>query len=164
MTYAGSSTAERQRLAELDRLRILDTPAEAFSDSVAAAAACMANVPIAALSFIDRDRQWVKSACGLVGNSIPRAASVCSHVILGNAPLVVADLSADERFLDNPSVAGAPHLRFYAGFPIVVRGESVGVLCVVDDRTRTLSPTQLADLQALADHVAVWAEMRAERP
>ena len=104
-----------------------------------------------------------KRLAGLVGKEIPRSASVCAHVIQGHEPLVVADLSADARFNDNPSVTGAPHLRFYAGFPIVVGGQSVGVLCVTDDRVRSLSPAQLVELQGLADYVAVWAKTRAKR-
>ena len=163
MTQETFASAEGQRQAELDRLEILDTPSEVFTDSVAAAAACVANVPMAALSFIDRDRQWRKSGCGLVGADIPRSVSVCAHAIMASEPLVVDDLSADARFCDNPFVVGAPYARFYAGFSIVVGGQPVGALCVIDDRPRTLSAVQLAKLQGLSAHVAVWLDERAHR-
>ncbi|KAE8446260.1 hypothetical protein EG329_012346 [Mollisiaceae sp. DMI_Dod_QoI] len=48
---------------------------------------------------------------------------------------IVDDLSTDERFNTLPFVTGPPHLRFYAGVPLITkRGIAIGSLFVVDNR------------------------------
>jgi GAF domain-containing protein len=75
----------------------------------------------------------------------------------------VPDLLEDDRFADNPAVAGEERARFYAGAPIELHdGSRVGTLCVVDHRPRLLSPDQLAELRRLADGVA--AELQRGAP
>lgn len=147
---------EKKRIRSLESLGILGTLPEAFSESVAAAAASIANTPMSAISLVDHDRQWFKGSCGLDVRETPRDASFCAHAILGFAPFVVPDTLADERFRDNPLVTGEPHIRFYAGFPLMVNGQAVGALCVMDDRRRDLSPSQLSRLALLAKGTAAW--------
>ena len=48
-----------------------------------------------------------------------RATNLCGHTILQSGLCIVPDTSQDERFADNPMVAGAPRIRFYAGAPLV---------------------------------------------
>ncbi len=147
---------EAERLQTLRALNILDTRPEHFSHAVSAAAASIANTPIAAVTLVDADRQTFKGACGVGAQPIPRSSSFCAHTILAAEPLVVPDAEADARFADNPLVLGEPHLRFYAGFPLIVEGQPVGALCVLDDRIRELTATQVEALQRLADGTAVW--------
>jgi GAF domain-containing protein len=68
--------------------------------------------------------------------------------------MVAEDLAADERFAENPAVVGDLGFRFYAGCPVVdPDGFTLGSLCVIDTRPRTLDDTQkqiLANLAALA--------------
>lgn len=47
------------------------------------------------------------------------------------------------RFAGHPLVAGPPHIRFYAGVPLLLNGLPVGILCVNDLQPRTLLPWQL---------------------
>ena len=61
--------------------------------------------------------------------------------------MVVPDARLDPRFADNPQVANAPYVRFYAGHPLVLSdGYCVGTLCVVDTRPRDLDPTAMEQL------------------
>ena len=76
------------------------------------------ETPIALVSFIDRDRQWFKSRHGLDMPETHRDLSFCAHAILGGDVMVVPDTRLDSRFADSPVVTGAPHVRFYAGYPI----------------------------------------------
>lgn len=73
---------------------------------------------------------------------------------------VVKDLSQDERFKDFDIVKGSPHLRFYAGVPLISpqTGRGIGSLCVLDDQARQgvdpIDVTALKDIAAtVMDHL-----------
>ena len=38
--------------------------------------------------------------------------------MLGDDVMVIPDAMQDDRFIDNDLVTGAPHIRFYAGYPL----------------------------------------------
>ena len=151
---------EASRKRTLDALNVLDTLPEAFSDAVSTAAAAIANVPISAISLVDTERQWFKGSCGLDVRQTPRDVSFCAYAILDSEPFLVPDALADPRFRDNPLVTGAPHIRSYAGFPIVVAGQAIGSLCVIDDRPRRLAADQIDRLAKLAAGTAAWLAER----
>ncbi|MDO9371649.1 MAG: EAL domain-containing protein [Gammaproteobacteria bacterium] len=146
---------ESTRLSTLHALSILDTPPEARFDRITRFAARLFDVPIALISLVDAERQWFKSCQGLDVSETPRGISFCGHAILGAHALVVPDARLDERFADNPLVTGAPHIRFYAGFPISApNGSRLGTFCIIDYRPRHLDQEQLDTLHELA----VWAQ------
>jgi diguanylate cyclase (GGDEF)-like protein len=142
---------EAERLAALHALEILDTPAEERFDRITRLARRLFKVPIALISLIDADRQWFKSASGYAGAQTPRSTSFCGHTILKEESLVVEDALADERFHNSPWVAGEPHVRFYAGYPLTVPGGlSLGSLCLVDHQPRAFSEEDRVSLRDLA--------------
>lgn len=157
---AGAARKELARRHVLTSLGILDTPPEAFTDAVVSAAAAIANVPFALVSLLDEHRQWFKSAWGTDVTETPRDTSFCTHAILATRPLIVEDAWLDPRFKDNPSVRGDPHVRFYAGFPLIVDGHAMGTLCVVDDHPRRLTAEQSDRLTTLAAGTATWLARR----
>ena len=109
------------------------------------------DVPSAAISLIDRERQWFKSRQGLEVCETPRGVSFCSHGILSDTALVVPDATLDPRFSDSPLVTGETGIRFYAGWPLKARdGLRIGMFCVMDRRPRQLANDELAALQDLA--------------
>lgn len=146
------SRQERERLALLESLEILDTAPEEPFDDVARIAAAICDVPISAISLVDSDRQWFKSAVGLAVSETPRNIAFCSHAIeTPNELMVVPDTLHDERFVANPLVAGDPKIRFYAGAPLVIDGgKAVGTVCVIDTKPRVLTDDQAQALKALA--------------
>ena len=153
---------EAERLRDLERYAILDTMSEAAYEDIVLLAAQICEVPIAMISFIDRDRQWIKASFGIALSQTSRAYGFCPHSILNPSEmLMVPDTLQDERFADNPFVQGAPYVRFYANAPLVTPGGHVlGTVCVFDLKPRQLSAIQQQALGALARQVMAQLELR----
>jgi excisionase family DNA binding protein len=147
---------EHARLNALRATGLLDSEAEAVFDRLTWLATQVTGCPIALLSLVTARRQWFKSRAGTAVPPTAREDAFCSHTIAGSGPLVVPDALLDARFKDNPLVAGAPHLRFYAGFPLVDGGGfRLGALCVMDHEPRRL---RQRELRALGELTAIAAE------
>lgn len=145
---------ELGRLRVLRELAILDTPAEERFDRVTRLAGATLNTPIALVSLVDQNRLWYKSTYGLNSHGGARDAAFCAHVVESGMELVIPDTLLDDRFADNPLVAGDPRVRFYAGAPLVLfDGSCIGTLCVIDTRPRELAESDLAALRDLRDLV-----------
>jgi GAF domain-containing protein len=152
---------ETQRLEALKRYALLDTPAEQAYDDFARLAAYICGTPIALITLVDKDRQWFKANVGLDVSETPRDQAFCAHTIMGDDALVIADAQADARFAANPLVTGAPHIRFYAGAPLIdSEGYALGSLCAIDRTPRQLDDAQLGALEALARQVVSQFEYR----
>ncbi|MCO7250432.1 sensor domain-containing diguanylate cyclase [Pseudoalteromonas sp. Ps84H-4] len=144
---------EQARLDELRSLEILDTQSEPVFDRITRLAQQFFSVPICIISLVDEQRQWFKSCVGLNVTETARDISFCGHAILQDEPFVINDALKDKRFADNPLVVGEPHIRFYAGCPIILKsGNCIGTLCIIDYKPRTLSNK---NLQALKDFAAI---------
>ncbi len=147
---------EARRLAALRDLGILDSPPDAEFDALVRAASLVCGTPIALISLVAADRQWLKANLGLPGlTETSRDVAFCAHTILGRDIMEVADATQDERFADNALVTGAPDIRFYAGAPLRLSdGSQVGSLCVIDRQPRQLSDQQRQVLSSLAQAAA----------
>jgi len=155
-------TAESARLSALSRYHILDTEPEEAFDDIARLAALLCQTPIALITLVDKNRQWFKATVGLEARETPRECSFCAHAITHPTELmVIPDATADERFSRNPLVQNTPHVRFYAGAPLVTpEGFALGALCVVDHQKRELTSTQQEALRVLAGQVMSRLEQR----
>lgn len=150
-------------MAALNRYGVLDTTPEAAFDDLANLAARLCDAPMAAVSLVDAERQWFKAEVGLGLPQTPRPVSFCAHAMLGDQPLIVTDAEQDGRFADNPLVTGAPHIRFYAGYPLKSpEGAPLGALCVLDHRPRPegLTELQATAMRTLAAQVMTQLELR----
>ncbi len=155
MKTADIPNNEQQRLDLLEHLKILDTELEASYDEVTALAADICDVPICAVSLIDKNRQWFKSRFGLEATETPRDFSFCAHTILADDVFEIPNSFEDERFKDNPLVTGEPRVVFYAGHPVKATDDvNLGALCVIDNKPRNLTELQKKALTVLARQVS----------
>ncbi|MGE3176512.1 MAG: PAS domain S-box protein [Vicinamibacterales bacterium] len=157
---AGDSETSRQ--AAIRRYLPFDAWADPEFDELTQIAADAFAVPIAVVSLVDATRVWFRSRVGLDISDAPRAGTFCDVVVGDPDGLVVPDATLDPRFRSNPMVAGAPHVRFYAGCPLTTDdGHRIGVLAVLDRVPRSLTPAQWNALARLARVVMRQLELRA---
>lgn len=163
MQLAPMPINEPQRLDVLRKLGILDTPSELCFNVAVSLAAKSLKTPIAAVSLVDKNRQWFKAAQGLSVAETPREIAFCAHAILDRAPLIVNNALEDERFNTNRLVTQAPHIRSYMGMPLNVHNVNVGTLCVIDYVPRQFDDTQIRVLRKLANMVELFLTAKGPR-
>jgi signal transduction histidine kinase len=152
---------EESRVQQLRTYQILDTAPEKDFDDLVELIAILCNCSVAAITFIDSDRQWIKAATGIDTIETSREDAFCSYTILQDEVMLVQDATKDERFRDNPFVQGEDGIRFYAGAPIVASsGHNLGAVCVVDTRPRALSEPERRALKAISAQVSRLLELR----
>ncbi|MCU1406024.1 MAG: protein phosphatase [Glaciihabitans sp.] len=147
---------QRMRLAALDRLSLIDTPAEERFDRITRIAREVFNVPVAEINLIDDMRQFTKSPQSV--DASPNSDldnSFCIVTIETPNLLVVPDATMDERFATRTTVTGERHIRFYAGRPLSMGDDvRVGTLCLVDTVPREMNEVE----QQLLDEMGLWVE------
>jgi len=149
------------RLAALDSYRILDTVREQAFDDIVTMAAEMCGTPMALISLVDDRREWFKASVGVDLPEMPREGGFSAHTITRQGVLLIEDIAADPQFANHPMVTSNPHLRFYAGTPLLTPdGLAMGSLCVMDSTPRRLSAEQYHALQALGRQVMTQLELR----
>jgi diguanylate cyclase (GGDEF)-like protein len=153
---------EVRRLDALGEYNIMDSLPEQAYEDLAKLAATICGTPIALVTLLDDHRQWFKAKVGLEVDETPRSQAFCAHAIMKpDDVMTVEDAALDDRFAGNPLVVGDPHIRFYAGAPIVTpTGEALGTVCVIDREPRQLTENQLEALRILSREIVVQLELR----
>lgn len=112
--------------------------------AICAFAAKLCSAPTALVSLVDSQRQTFLAREGTDLRETPRSTSFCAHAMLEPDLMVVPDAASDPRFADFALVTGPPHIRFYAGAPLVSpEGIPLGSLCVLDHTPRAEGLTEL---------------------
>jgi PAS domain S-box-containing protein len=152
---------------ETDRAAVLaryDLDAGGFRtlDQITDFAAALCDAPIALVSIVEHERQRFLARTGLDAEETPRDLSFCAHAMQDDAIFIVPDAREDARFATNALVTGAPHIRFYAGAPLLDgEGTRLGALCIIDNKPRQdLTALQRQGLSLLAHQVMVELEGR----
>jgi GAF domain-containing protein len=124
---------EQDRLEALRSLSLMDTPPDEGLDKLTGMVARHFDAPIALLTLVDDHRQWFKSKQGLSISATPREVAFCAYTVQASEPFIVLNAMKDWRFKENPLVTSAPHIRFYAGAPLITSsGFAIGSLCIID--------------------------------
>ncbi|MES2730837.1 MAG: response regulator [Bacteroidota bacterium] len=152
---------EQQRLAALYEYKILDTLPEIAFDDLTQLASHICQTPLSLITLMDVNRQWFKSVIGMEVDELGRDISFCQHAIMSQQIYEVPNALENELFVNNPLVTSDPHIRFYAGAPLInPQGFNLGTLCVVDVVPRNLTAAQRKALQALARQVVMQLELK----
>lgn len=152
---------ELGRILALKRYGILDTGREQNFDAITSIVCSVLDVPICAVSLIDEKRQWFKSSVGLDVSETPRELAFCDHTIRQHNCMIVEDALSDARFAENVLVTDDPHIRSYAGAPLISpEGYQLGALCAIDRKARSFDPVQIAILERFSRLVVEQLELR----
>ncbi|HWZ14338.1 MAG TPA: GAF domain-containing protein [Mucilaginibacter sp.] len=124
-------------------------------------AAKICNSPVAMITLLDEETQWIKVKKGITIEQIPGDISFCRHAIKHNHLFIINDTHKDERFCNHPNVTGGLKTRFYAAAPLTTReGHRVGTLCIMDIQPHELSDQQKLTLKILAKHAIGVMELK----
>ena len=152
---------EVERLKAVRDYQLLDTLPDQDFDNITTLTASICDAPIALVTILDSDRNFLKSRFGVPLSESPREISFCGHAILDEKDIfIIEDAREDERFKDNPIVTEQGAV-FYAGVRLISPdGFPIGTLCVFDSVPRSLSEKQKKALIALAYQVMNLFEER----
>ncbi|PPK98324.1 diguanylate cyclase (GGDEF)-like protein [Kineococcus xinjiangensis] len=152
LTDVRAAVADIARLAAVSSYQLHGHAGDPDLDGVVEHLAEVLGVPIAVINLVGTDHQCypAERGVGAPGTNVPDELSFCAYVVAGQAPLCVADASADPVFARNPLVqAGA--IRSFLGVPLVDEdGFALGALSVFDTRPREFSAADEAVLQTQA--------------
>ncbi|QFI67358.1 sensor histidine kinase [Sinorhizobium alkalisoli] len=132
-------------------------------DALARLASGIFEAPIAHVTLIGQDWQWSKAAVGTPDTRVRVEESFCVHTIAQETREVflVLDASKHAVFRHWRRVAEAPSLRFYAGVPIMLEGQAVGTVCVLDVVPHNgVSAKQVEELRRIAEVAATLLKVK----
>jgi signal transduction histidine kinase len=157
----GAADEQLEQLKFLHRVARMATTAstwEELLETVVDETRDALRASVSSLYLLDRDAENLTLAAtnGLdryqIGRAkVPFGGGVTGRVAATREPLVIPDISRDERFL---WVRGIDQRRFIASMlsvPLVWNDRTVGVLNVQTEQPRDFTPSDVAHLRAIAD-------------
>ncbi|MBD1391514.1 GAF domain-containing protein [Mucilaginibacter glaciei] len=150
---------EHRRLNAVNRFKQLGAGITKDLNDLVSLVADTCNSPVALVTLLDEDKQWFKAAVGTEIDCTDRKVAFCNKTILKDELHIINDMLLSE-FAKNPLVTGEPHVRFYAGVPLITKdGYPIGSLCVIDMKPRELSALQKKTLTVMAKQVVNLMEL-----
>ena len=118
-------------------LELMDTDPEDRFDRICRLVQEILNVPVAYIALLDDERQFFKAECGMGVKETPRAGTFCDFTIRRPSSVLILDAGAHPDWENSPYVKGPPHVQFYLGFPLFIKGGlAVGTMCALDFEPR----------------------------
>ncbi|MFL1895350.1 ATP-binding protein [Aquimarina sp. 2-A2] len=155
------SPNEYERQKAVDKYKMLDSIPNSNFDAYTSLLSYICNTPIALITLLGNQRNYLKSHHGVSFDQVPQETSFCGHAIINEAPvMIVEDARLDARFFDNPLVT-EQNIVFYAGVPLIDQeGCKLGTLCVFDYEPRTLDDSQIRAMLTMANQVMELFEQK----
>lgn len=144
-----------RRLESVRQASRLDGDTRRAVDGLTALATRVLGVPVALVTLVAADRQFLLSVRGLNGwwprlGETPIEYSLCRHVVATGTRLVIPDTRVDPLSADNPLVLETG-VRAYAGSPVRARdGLCLGAFAALSFAPRAWAESDLAILDELA--------------
>ncbi|MFT3966106.1 MAG: PAS domain-containing protein [Sphingobium sp.] len=153
------------RAAAIVSFDLLFPVEDAHLDAICRLTAQHCDAPIALISLVDEEEQRFLGKAGTTLTYTSRSTSFCAIAMEERDIVIVPDATRDARFADFALVTGEPHIRFYAGAPLVTpEGIPLGALCVLDRTPRDdLTDRQKAMMRVMADAVMDRLALRRAR-
>ncbi|MCU7725251.1 SpoIIE family protein phosphatase [Actinoplanes sp. KI2] len=142
--------------------------ADAAFDRIAVLVERLIETPVALVTVLGADRQYLPGQTGLPGplaeaREMPLSHSLSRHVVEDGELLIVPDTRVDPRMRDSPAVH---ELRFvaYAGVPLTDSdGHVLGTLAVMDSEPRAWTRSEVALLVELGEVCSSELRLRIAR-
>ncbi|MES3032506.1 MAG: PAS domain S-box protein [Gemmatimonadota bacterium] len=153
------------RLLAVRATGLIDAPASPLLDGLTRILTRALAVPVALISLLDRDRQWLAGRASPPDwapelRSVPLSDTFCSYLVAHRAPLLIADTRKDPISAGSRAVAEL-QVQAYAGVPLILNtGEALGALCAIDYQPRVWTAEEVEVLQDVARAVVVELELR----
>jgi len=151
--------SELDRLGAVHRFLNFKINKEAELQEIVELAAELCETPMAVITLMDKDTLHLKYKTGTNRDQLTLSDTFCQYLLEGEELLIVPDALMDDRFSKNPSVVKGPHIRFYAGAPLVTHdGHRLGSICVLGTVPKTLTDGQQHLLKVMARRVTQFME------
>jgi len=151
---------EKRRIEAVHQFLQIDFNKSTEYQEIVDLAAELCEKPVALLTLLDEEENWLKVRNGVSMQIMPRDTSFCQHVVQSGSMQIVEDATKDKRFDNNPLVYSDTHVRFYAGAPLKLsNGLNIGSLCLFDLKPNTISPLQQKTLHVLSRQITYLMEL-----
>lgn len=145
---------ELERLQAVNCFLTLEIDGKKELDNIVKMAAEICQTPLALITILDDQPQFIKSGVGFEKEKTDRKDAFYQYAIQAYEVFEVPDAIQDMRFVNYPLVTADPNIRFYADSPLTTQdGYNPGGLCVIDQQPRMLTTAQKQVLQILSRHV-----------
>lgn len=112
------------------------------------------KAPIAYISILDDNYQYILAQDGADFKTIPIQDSFCQYTLDKKQGLIIEDTKKDIRTKNLPLVKANPSINFYFGSPLVDEDDNnLGAFCIMDYQPRELSLNQKNVLNVLSKEV-----------
>jgi methanogenic corrinoid protein MtbC1 len=113
------------------------------------------HAPLALISVVQADGQWSTLSYGVDHREALDDRALFAAVASALEPVEIHDLAGHDPLGRGPLASGQPAVRFVYGIPLSSpRGSTIGVLCILDRRTRELNGRERQAMAAVARQVS----------
>jgi len=124
-------------------------------DEFTALIANLCEIPKAVITLLDGQKLWIKSGFGISDRYLNLSKSYCQFTIGSNDLTEFSDVDTDPSLTDCEWRHDHPHIKFYAGVPLVSDQDgTIGTLCIMDSVPHVLTERQKQMLQDLGKMVS----------
>lgn len=155
---AALAAASTERLGLLRATGLLEGGIHPAFEALVRMAAALTDSAVALITLADGGTLWAVARSGTSSRQYVLAESPCGQVLRDRAEVAVPNLHADPRFAALASLARADTWQSYLGVPLVVEGQAMGSICVMNGAPRAWTEGARVHLRDVAASAAALVE------